>query len=82
MSTELSNDTPSNGDQPKQDTTIRLKFEVFAALLSLLVSIIYAYYSLQFRVQDQDRAIISLCSKLNIILASKQSPYQLECTEL
>ena len=74
--------------QPKHDcgsgnsSQIRLKYEVLITLVSFLVSAIYAFASLQFRIEAQERAIISLCSKINILALARKEPYQLDCNEL
>ena len=64
-----------------QPTSVRLKYEVLVSLVSLLVSIVYAYSSLQFRIEAQERAISTLCDKINILLAAKREPYKLECRD-
>lgn len=80
MSNESSDD--KSNESQSSDHTIKLKYEVLLALVSFLVSVIYSYNSLHFRVQDNERAITSLCAQINILLAAKGEPYILDCAEL
>lgn len=72
----------SADEKPKPDlesTSVRLRYELLISLVGLLVSIVYSYVSLQFRIEAQERALLTLCDKINILLASKREPYKLEC---
>jgi hypothetical protein len=62
-------------------TTGKIRYEVLLSLVSFLVTVVYAYASIQFRIEAQERAILSLCDKINILLAAKGEPYKLECRD-
>jgi hypothetical protein len=71
-----------NNESNFDGSSIRIRYEVFFAIIGFLVSAIYSFYSLQFRIEAQERAIVSLCTKINFILTAKQQPYQLDCKDL
>ena len=62
-------------------TTGKIRYEVLLSLVSFLVTVVYAYASVQFRIEAQERAILTLCDKINILLATKGEPYKLECRD-
>ena len=79
MSNEQSDEKDEQSKQPQPG--VRVQYEALLSMVSLLVAAVYSYNSIQFRIEAQERAIISLCDKINILLISRKDPYQIECRD-